>query len=125
MTTSLIPAAVTTDEHGNALRYYDYRYPRSEAYEQAVKPTLPPGWELFSVIDAMRDPSLCARDYGAMRLDKRAHVLGYRYPEGEPRYLRAGYRNTEGAAMPGRTFEPDQLADACRWCDEQLAKAGA
>jgi hypothetical protein len=119
---SLIPAPVTTDESGNPLKYYDYRYPRSEAYEQAVKPLLPPGWELYAVIDHEKDPNVCARDYGATRTDHRAYVTGYRYSDGRPRYLRACFRNQDGERMPDKTFEPHELPEACRWASEKLAE---
>lgn len=123
MQTIEIPAPVKHDENGNALRYYDYRFPRSEAYEAAVRPTLPPGWELYSVIDHPKDPGLCARDYGATRLaDHRAYVTGVRYPDGQPNYLRASFRNRAGELLRDKTFPPTALAEACRWADERLAE---
>lgn len=120
----LIPAPVRTcPETGVVLPYWKWIFPRSAAYEAAVRPTLPTGWELYSVIDGEKHPDTCARDFGATRDDRRAYVFGVREIDGTPRNLHAHVMHCRAPEPNHRVFQPGELAEACRWCDEQIAKA--
>ena len=119
----LIPPAVTTDDSGNVLPYWARRFPRSEAYEAAARAVLPEGWELYSVLDGDAHPNIAARDFGAVRLDERAHVFGVRDLGGEALNLRASIPGTAERIAVVKVFEAGDLAAACRWCDEQIGGA--
>jgi len=115
----LIPAPVTHNDIGERLPYWSRRFPRSEAYEAAARAVLPPGWELYMAVDAADHPQTCAWDFGAFRTDNAAHVFGIRELGGAPKRLCASVSREHGGAV--MFFDPEQLGEACQWCETQLA----
>lgn len=116
---SLIPLPCRTHPGTDAaLSPGDWQYARSPAYEAAVRPVLPKGWELYSVIDA--DKPNPSRDYGATRLDGRAHVFGIRFSSGTPWRLHATFPRREDLPRGDSYFRPEKLVEACLWCDSRL-----
>ena len=118
-----IPVCVKTTPDGQPLSREDWLYPRDLAYEATARQALPPGWELYSVIDA--DKSQPAKDFGATRTDGRGHVFGVRTSNGVPWLFRASVpARSTGHDPKSLDFMPTiaDLAAACRWVDEQLAR---
>ena len=125
---ALIPACVTALPDGTPIDW-PYHYPRSEAYEAALTPLLPPGWVLYSVLDSEKhanDPRL-GKDFGATRLDGRAHAFGIRDDRGGPRDIRATIPSKVAGRYVEDTwyFAAGDLPAACRWLDERLAEIDA
>lgn len=94
-----------------------FNYPRSPAYERAVKAILPEGWVTYSEIDGT------AYDFGVTRKDGRAHIFGCRQSDQAPSYFRA--------VIPGRVtgdhsidqaFSLTDLPAALLWCEGQIKR---
>ena len=127
----LIPAVVKVDEQGKAITNPSlYRYPRSLAYEERVKPLLRRGWKLYSEHavergNADHEPVL-GRDWGAFFADDTgdtiASVHGVRNADGSPRCLRAWVSRRGNEPARSGEFPAGDIAIAAGWCDAVMCE---